>query len=210
MNSLQPSLDSDHGFHVLHQPQVILYTVLESTQSTQFYFTVDLDRRFVCMSQTFDRLCRIPPNSLLGRPLDSLLTDHARNEPLRAFKEASDDANDAPIVYCEIQNEQAQKIKLELCWRSVRFQGRQIGFIAIGRCLKHFPLISDPLNPVTDPFLKLNTGELQVTQRVIDGKMNRNIAIKLRVAVRTVESRRAKAMDKLGVTNLADLVKLWC
>ncbi len=46
-----------------------------------------------------------------------------------------------------------------------------------------------------------------VLKLVIDGKSNKEMAKLLGLSVRTIESHRARMMDKLGVNNLPDLVK---
>lgn len=58
-------------------------------------------------------------------------------------------------------------------------------------------------------FDSLKSTEREVVELVVDGDMNRTMARKLHVAVRTIETRRAKAMAKLRVQSHSDLVKLW-
>jgi FixJ family two-component response regulator len=44
--------------------------------------------------------------------------------------------------------------------------------------------------------------------RVVAGQHNRDIAAELGISARTVEVHKARMMDKLGVNNVADLVRL--
>ena len=54
----------------------------------------------------------------------------------------------------------------------------------------------------------LTKREYEVCKLIIGGSTNRNIADTLGISVSTVEFHRANLMEKLGVKNLADLVKL--
>lgn len=58
-----------------------------------------------------------------------------------------------------------------------------------------------------DPLARLTRRELQVLTLVAGGKMNREVAAELGISKRTVEFHRANLMDKLGLGNVADLVK---
>ncbi|ABZ77676.1 two component transcriptional regulator, LuxR family [Shewanella halifaxensis HAW-EB4] len=54
----------------------------------------------------------------------------------------------------------------------------------------------------------LSEREAQIFQLVIAGNTNKQMANELCVAIRTIEVHRSKLMTKLGVNNLAELVKL--
>ena len=54
----------------------------------------------------------------------------------------------------------------------------------------------------------LTPRELEVMDRVVAGLHNREIAAELSISPRTVEVHKARMMDKLGVSNVADLVRL--
>ena len=49
--------------------------------------------------------------------------------------------------------------------------------------------------------------EQEVLQRVIEGKPNKIIAAELHISMKTVEFHRAKVMEKMGVTSVAELVQ---
>ncbi len=53
----------------------------------------------------------------------------------------------------------------------------------------------------------LTEREQEVLQRVIEGKPNKIIAADLEISVKTVEFHRAKVMEKMGVTSVAELVQ---
>lgn len=54
----------------------------------------------------------------------------------------------------------------------------------------------------------LTPREREVMERVVAGMHNREIAAELGISPRTVEVHKARMMDKLGVGNVADLVRL--
>lgn len=54
----------------------------------------------------------------------------------------------------------------------------------------------------------LTPREVEVMDRVVAGLHNREIAVELGISPRTVEVHKARMMDKLGVNNVADLVRL--
>lgn len=57
-------------------------------------------------------------------------------------------------------------------------------------------------------FDKLTSREQQVLHRIVSGRLNKQIADDLNISIKTVEAHRANIMDKLEVTNVADLIKL--
>ena len=54
---------------------------------------------------------------------------------------------------------------------------------------------------------KLTEGESAVLSLLLAGKMNREIAAALRISVRTVEVRRAKVMEKMKASSLAEIIR---
>jgi two-component system response regulator NreC len=53
----------------------------------------------------------------------------------------------------------------------------------------------------------LTSRELQVLRLIVDGKENREIAERLMISVRTVETHRSRLMLKLNLTTVAGLVR---
>ena len=57
-------------------------------------------------------------------------------------------------------------------------------------------------------FPALTPREREVMELVVAGRHNRDIALLLAISARTVEVHKARLMDKLGVDNVADLVRM--
>lgn len=55
---------------------------------------------------------------------------------------------------------------------------------------------------------QLTPREREVLDRVVDGRLNKQIACELGIAEKTIKVHRARVMQKLGVRTLADLVRL--
>ena len=55
---------------------------------------------------------------------------------------------------------------------------------------------------------KLTAREHQVLERIIAGRLNKQIADDLGISIKTVEAHRANIMEKLSVNTVADLLRL--
>jgi len=61
--------------------------------------------------------------------------------------------------------------------------------------------------PAEDPLQRLSSRERQVLQLLADGYSVHDIASKLSLSPKTVETYRARMMEKVGIHNLANLIK---
>jgi len=55
---------------------------------------------------------------------------------------------------------------------------------------------------------RLTARESQVLERIVAGRLNKQIADDLNISIKTVEAHRANIMEKLGVNTVADLLKI--
>lgn len=55
---------------------------------------------------------------------------------------------------------------------------------------------------------KLTTRESQVLERIVAGRLNKQIADDLGISIKTVEAHRANIMEKLGANTVADLLRI--
>jgi FixJ family two-component response regulator len=60
----------------------------------------------------------------------------------------------------------------------------------------------------SEKLARLTTRERQVLDCIVAGRLNKQIADDLSISIKTVEAHRANVMEKLGVANVADLLKL--
>jgi FixJ family two-component response regulator len=55
---------------------------------------------------------------------------------------------------------------------------------------------------------RLTSGEREVLNLILEGKINKEIASELGLSTRTIEDRRARLMKKMGAKSLAELIQL--
>jgi FixJ family two-component response regulator len=55
---------------------------------------------------------------------------------------------------------------------------------------------------------KLTSREAQVLERIVAGRLNKQIADDLGISIKTVEAHRANIMEKMGANTVADLLKI--
>ena len=55
---------------------------------------------------------------------------------------------------------------------------------------------------------KLTMRETQVLERIVAGRLNKQIADDLGISIKTVEAHRANIMEKLNANTVADLLKI--
>jgi FixJ family two-component response regulator len=55
---------------------------------------------------------------------------------------------------------------------------------------------------------RLTTRETQVLERIVAGRLNKQIADDLHISIKTVEAHRANIMEKLSANTVADLLKI--
>ena len=60
---------------------------------------------------------------------------------------------------------------------------------------------------VEGPLAQLSDRERQIVQLVVDGKTSQQISTELFLSPKTVDTYRSRAMQKLGITDLTDLIK---
>jgi FixJ family two-component response regulator len=89
------------------------------------------------------------------------------------------------------------------------FDGEQL-LAAIETALSGLRTATSPQEPVarTSPATPLSAREREVMSLMVKGLHNRRIAEALGISPRTVEVHKARVMEKLGVKNLVDLVRL--
>jgi len=61
---------------------------------------------------------------------------------------------------------------------------------------------------IFERYTSLTTREKEIMERVVDGKLNKQIAYELGISMKTVELHRAHVMQKMQVKSLAELVKV--
>lgn len=63
------------------------------------------------------------------------------------------------------------------------------------------------LEEIDKAYRSLSPREMQILNYIVDGTLNKQIAIELNIAISTVEMHRSKVMQKMNANNLAQLIK---
>lgn len=79
---------------------------------------------------------------------------------------------------------------------------------SVGNVDYHLAIIRDMSHPVNESGRDLSPRQRQVLKLVVQGYTSREIAEKLTISIKTVETHRANIMTKLGVSNVSSLVRL--
>ena len=66
---------------------------------------------------------------------------------------------------------------------------------------------AEPLQLINKRYATLTARERQVMNLIVAGKLNKQIAVELKISMSTVELHRAHVMQKMQVRTLADLIK---
>ncbi|MBB3772718.1 FixJ family two-component response regulator [Angulomicrobium tetraedrale] len=105
---------------------------------------------------------------------------------VRAMKAGAVDFLEKPIASQILLDAVGRALALDLQKRAVRDEENQLGLL----------------------FASLSPREREVFERVVAGKLNKQIADELGIAERTVKAQRAHVMEKLGVGSAAELGRI--
>ena len=207
VNHLSSKLDSVVE-EILCQPQSLMPLLFDSGQSDLIVYTHDMERRLTYMSDSSWNVCRLNFKNWQKKSFVPMFTDHPWNDHYKSIKDSDLQPEQVQRLNCEIWDDEGDKVQLEVRRRLVFYKEAPIGVIGISKRINS----SEPLLFANHnrPFDVLTPAELNVVRLVVDGTLNISIAVKLNIAMRTVEMRRSKAMHKLGVRSLSELVKMWC
>jgi DNA-binding CsgD family transcriptional regulator len=194
--------------------QVSVLSLLASGPGAEFvFFTYDIEGTVHYLSESSWKVLQIRPDKWRRRSFYSRLTDHKWNT---SCVHAAEDfeADRIHRVKCELRDDFRVGMKIDLWRRPVFMEGKVIGVVGMAKRALEIGLDLNPQpfvapNIVRERIASLSRAEREVIDLVIAGELNKTIAAKLDIAIRTVESRRSKAMSKMGVDRLADLVRIW-
>ncbi len=193
--------------------QVGVLSLLANAPGAEFvFFTYDTENTVRYLSDSSWKVFQIRPENWRLKSFDSRLTDHKWN---KSYMPTSDgfDVDRIDRTKGELCDDSGARVKMELWRRPVHLEGQFIGVVGMAKRCVAIGLDGDsnrfvPSDVARERIASLSGVEREVIDLVIAGDMNKTIAAKLDVAIRTVESRRSRAMSKMGVDRLADLVRI--
>ena len=198
----------DFGRSLLGKPDFFLSFLVNTLDEEFVFYSLDSNWRFVFLSVSAKKVLGMEPSEWVGRPLREALSNNDCNLPFRNMEMSVSPPVDSIKGTCEFAVNGQWNRKLE--YRHARIMKNQvpIGYAGIA-----YPAtkIDDGIDcdALIAKVRSLSPVERQVIEFVFNGRQNKSIAAELNVAVRTIESRRARAMAKLQVETLAEMVKLW-
>lgn len=200
------SLHDSNIDNLLSQPQLLLPLLFDSCQYDLLVYTHDMERRLTYLSDSSWNVCKLDFRNWRKKSFLPMFTDHPWNDHYRSRMDSEILPQEIQQLKCEIWNDEGAKEQLDVWRRLVIYEDAPIGVIGVS---KRMSSISPPINHQR-PFDLITPAEMSVIRLVVDGTLNKSIAVKLGIAIRTVEMRRSKAMHKLGVRSVSELVRLWC
>ncbi len=188
--------------------------LMEAIEDDLAFYSHDLSGRIKFLSNSAEQVLNHDPKQWLNRLFSDLLTDAPCNIPLRT---SGSSVTPQPTTFgsvCEVFDRDGARLKLKY-WRVHILQdGVVVGLAGIVRRLHYTAPETNCGGTEKEKEIMYRVGSLTDVERsvidmVVDGNMNKEIAATLKVAVRTVESRRSRAMAKLKSRTLSDLVQTW-
>ena len=68
--------------------------------------------------------------------------------------------------------------------------------------------VSSAIDDAKRRYDRLTPQQRRIVEMIVDGEMNKSIAYKMGLSIRTVENHRAEIMLRLGATTLADVTRI--
>jgi len=199
---------------VLTRPTPDFAAIANAENSDFILYTTNLDRQLTYMSKSSWNVCRLNFENWRKRSFAPMFTDDPANQFYKNFDDRTLVPNQIQLLDCEIFTDEGDRVRLEVRRTLILYQDEPIGVIGITRRIRKDPpqlLETRSVHWKFDFLLVelLSSGERYVVESVVQGELNKNIAKRCNVTERTIESRRARAMSKLGVKSLPDLVRYW-
>jgi DNA-binding CsgD family transcriptional regulator len=198
----------------LDQPQQFLPVLVDAIQDELAFYTHDMNGKFIFMSKSAERVFNQCPNHWQTHFFQSALTENHCNDGIRnqGWEGNGDSASEGQVL--EVYDRDKNRVMLKVWSVQIYSGGVGIGFSGMVRRLPEMPLQNTELSPDQEADLmkrveSLTPVEFEVIELVVDGHLNKRMAVNLGVAVRTIESRRSRAIAKLQTKSLSDLVQTW-
>lgn len=211
----QLPIESGNSFsiQILTQPSLFVVDIVKSEGAPFAVFTRDPFGRFLYLSPSAQHILDRSIDELLQLSLLEFLSDAACNHKIRSlWNSQSSSENNAFMV--ETSGNQGALLRLDVSETAITSEGHVIGFVGFIKRAEHTETSHPADIEIDDRELmqraaSLSSVERQVAELVVDGHMNKRMANLLAVAIRTIETRRARVMSKMRAKSLPHLVQMW-
>ncbi len=212
-NSREASTSQQAG-SLLNRPEAFLPLFAQHLSNDFFFFTQNTDGVIQFVSGSTARMLSLESTDMVGRRIEDFLADDPQNERLREGCWRRMQVGQMANCRCVVNDGRGVMVPLKMWNVMVGQNGNPIGIVGLAMIDRQNASAGvDPDSPEVRRILELEQtltdSERAVVDLVVDGQMNKAMARILGVAVRTIEARRARAMSKLQVRSLPELVKVW-
>lgn len=211
--TLPTSTDAMFASRILTQPSFFVVDISKSENADFAIFTRDLSGRFLFLGASAKKILERSHGELLETPIFEFLSESLCNQRIRTlWSPLSNEENNSFGV--EVLSSHGNLIRLDIMETAVLSNNQILGFVGFIKRSAPAETILLTDFEVDDRELmqrvaSLSAVERQVAELVVDGQMNKRIANLLKVAIRTIETRRARVMSKMRAKSLPHLVQLW-
>ncbi len=202
------------GQFILQQPNQFLAVLADAVHDKIAFYAHDLDGCFTYLGRSTKTVLNLDPVKLRSGKIQDILSDNPINDKIRDREWLLPNSPSQWSGKCEIVDLGGSKFRADL-WRIHVYRGGSMFSVAGILRRSHSMLIPEVDLTVDQARLLfkrvalLSEVEREVIEMAVDGIMNKRMATLLDVAVRTIESRRARAMSKLQAKTLTELVQVW-
>ena len=197
---------------MLESPEQFLPRFVETLDDSLLIFSADMEGRIRFVSRSVRRILGFEPAEVIGRNLNEFLTQSQVNDVLREGCWRQIQPGTSTRCSCEVSDRSGTPRRLQM-HNAMVGEGNAAGLVSIATLEQRAASAMSPESEDGQRVLRLaeqlTDAERAVVELVVDGHMNKTMARQLGVAVRTIEARRARAMSKLNVRSLPELVQLW-
>lgn len=192
-----------------------LLGLVDSICQDNVFYTLDASGHFTFVSNSVQNVLGYTPPILVTKHISENLTAAICNDFMRSDRWKLKLEQKMHSGQIEMRDRSGLSVPLRYWQTTIYDETRPIGVSGMFQCL----ITPEPLSNSSDwtpqehqlmrRVESLSEVEREVIQMACHGQMNKSMASLLNVAVRTIESRRARAMVKLGAKSISDLVQLW-
>lgn len=199
----------------IKDPCQFLISLAENISEGIVIYTLDESGKFTFVSQSSAMVLNYPAQSLIDQHISTILTRSLCNDGMRANHWKLSSESKLIVGKLEIRNPRGDSSRLSYWQTTVYCSERPVG--ASGILQIDLPdetktTVQEWTSQEVELMRRVGTlspVERDVVQMAVDGHMNKSMASMLEVAVRTIESRRARAMLKLNAKSVSHLVQIW-
>ena len=207
INVVQNRTEQSEIYRQRMQPGLFFPILADSIQDEMAFFSHDMAENAVFVSNSAEQVFNHSLAHWQSRAFWEVLSGAPINAPVRSWRETVDSKANGRI--CEIVDREGNRLKLK-CWLvNILDQGVPVGVAGVARRMFGSDNTMEDNTELWNRAQALTGVERDVVEMVVNGMMNKEMADILNVAVRTIESRRSRAMIKLQVKSLSELVQTW-